>query len=47
MNKESIDKNPVINPAFEFPPDIIFYCEAPETFRCTFVHYKILDHEPK
>lgn len=33
MNKESIDKNPVMKPAFEFPPGIIFYCEIPETLR--------------
>jgi len=33
MNKESIDKNPAIITAFEFPPDIIFDCEIPETLR--------------
>ena len=31
MNKESVDKYPAIKPAFEFPPDIIVYCEKPET----------------
>jgi hypothetical protein len=31
MNKESVDKYPAIKPAFEFPPDIIFYCKNPET----------------
>lgn len=33
MNKESIDKDPVIKTAFEFPPDIILNCEIPETLR--------------
>jgi four helix bundle protein len=33
MNKEAIDKNPVVKLAFEFSLDIISYCEILETQR--------------